>query len=60
MRWPPAKIGTLICGEKVQAREPPLNKPDSCVLSVPKLPVSEMAGRNAARAAPICALAAMS
>ncbi len=57
---PPAKIGTVICGTKLQAPEPALNSPPRLALAVPALPVRLMVGKNAARAAPMLALAPLS
>ncbi|MCY1530406.1 hypothetical protein D9M68_655910 [compost metagenome] len=54
---PPAKIGTVIWGTKLQAPEPPSNRPPRLALAVPAEPVRLMVGKNAARAAPIFALA---
>ncbi|QHC90190.1 hypothetical protein PchlR47_18315 [Pseudomonas chlororaphis] len=54
------KIGRLICGWKAQLPEPPLNSPASSRLEVPALAVRLTLGKNAARAAPILALAALS
>ncbi|MNT09121.1 hypothetical protein D3C72_1438900 [compost metagenome] len=51
------KIGRLICGENSHVPEPASNSPDSWRLAVPAEAVSEMLGKNAARAAPISALA---
>src|SRR5580704_11345643 len=58
MFWPPSKIGIEICGANDHAAEPGLNKLPSEGDKVPKLPVSEIFGKNAARAAPIFAFAA--
>ena len=57
---PPSKIGSEICGANDHAAEPGLNRPPSVGDSVPKLPVSETRGKNAARAAPMFAFAASS
>ena len=58
---PASKIGSSSCGAKRPvANEPPWNRPDSSLLAVPTLPVSVMRGKNAARAAPMLALAAIS
>jgi len=59
-RLPALKIGTEIEGVKLQACEPDLNSPESDELAVPKSPVRLMVGKNAARAAPMLALAASS
>src|SRR3546814_8572852 len=48
----------LICGANDQVPEPPLNRPDRSGLKVPALAVRLMLGKNAARAAPMLALAA--
>ena len=45
---------------QVQANAPLLNRPESSLLAMPALAVSEMRGKNAARAAPMLALAAIS
>ncbi|MNE61945.1 hypothetical protein D3C80_1571950 [compost metagenome] len=55
---PALKIGRLICGWNSQVPEPPLNSPDRSLLSEPALAVRLMLGKNAARAAPMLALAA--
>ncbi|MOA05926.1 hypothetical protein D3C78_1255390 [compost metagenome] len=54
------KIGRLICGWNSQVPLPPLNSPDSSLLVVPARAVRLMLGKNAARAAPMSALAALS
>src|ERR1700676_2361529 len=46
---PPSKIGIEICGANDHAAEPGLNKPPSDGDKVPKLPLSETFGKNAAR-----------
>ena len=51
-------MGSDRVGMKVQARLPESNKPFKSELAVPKLPVSAMRGKNAARAAPMWALLA--
>ena len=48
----------MICGANVHAAEPALNNPPSVGLAVPNELVSEIFGKNAARAAPMFALAA--
>jgi hypothetical protein len=58
--WPPLKIGMVIDGRKLHAAEPPLNRPPSDELAVPRSPVRLMVGKNAARAAPMFAFAARS
>ena len=55
---PPSKIGTVIDGMKLHANEPPPKSAESAALSAPKLPVRLIVGKNAARAAPMLALAA--
>ncbi|MNL66816.1 hypothetical protein D3C87_1913400 [compost metagenome] len=57
---PPWKIGKVIFGRKLHTRVPLSNRPDSSPEPLPMLPVSEMLGKNAARAAPMLALAASS
>ncbi len=57
---PASKIGCSSCAVPVKAQLPLLNRPESSVLAVPKLAVSEMRGKKAARAAPMLALAAIS
>jgi hypothetical protein len=57
---PASKIGCSSCAAPVKAQLPLLNRPDSSLLAVPKLAVSEIRGKNAARAAPMLALAAIS
>src|SRR5260364_159162 len=57
---PPLKIGSAMLGLKAHANAPALNSPESASLAIPYWPVKEMLGKNAARAAPICALAARS
>src|SRR5260363_24916 len=59
-RAPPLKIGSAMLGLKAHANAPALNSPESAALAIPYWPVKEMLGKNAARAAPICALAARS
>ncbi len=54
------KIGRLIDGWNSQVPLPPLNSPDSSVLALPARAVRPMLGKNAARAAPMSALAALS
>jgi len=54
------KIGRLICGWNSQLPEPASNSPDSSALRLPALAVRVMRGKNAARAAPMLALAAFS
>ncbi|MCY1457681.1 hypothetical protein D9M71_749980 [compost metagenome] len=49
----------MICGWNSQVPEPPLNRPDRSGLRVPALAVRLMLGKNAARAAPMLALAAL-
>ncbi len=57
---PKSKIVWLTVGAKVQVVDPALNRVDSAVLSTPPEPVSEMNGKNAARAAPMSAFEARS
>ena len=58
---PPVKIGTLICGAKVQVPVPaPRKSCENSELVVPTEHVSVILGKNAARAAPMLALAAFS
>ena len=45
---PASKIGCSSCAVPVKAQLPLLNRPESSVLAVPKLAVSEMRGKNAA------------
>lgn len=52
------KIDSVICGAKLHAVALPLNSELSVVLYNPLDAVSEMLGKNAARAAPILAFAA--
>jgi hypothetical protein len=42
---PKSNSGRIACGAKVQPKEPLLNRPDSSVLALPALPVSEMRGK---------------
>ena len=53
-------MGSVICGRKLQAREPESNRPSSEALAVPAEPVRLIVGKNAARAAPMLALAPIS
>jgi hypothetical protein len=53
---PASKIGRLSAGVNDHKRLGPENSPESCGLAPPKLPVSEMLGNRAARAAPTRAL----
>ncbi len=57
---PASKIGSRICGAKLQPKRLSPTSPSSSVLAMPMLPVSVMRGKNAARAAPMLALAARS
>ncbi|MCY1539549.1 hypothetical protein D9M68_751400 [compost metagenome] len=59
-RRPAVKIGRLICGWNNQLPEPPSNRPDSSLLMLPALAVRLILGKNAARAAPMLALADLS
>ncbi|GAO04428.1 hypothetical protein PSR1_03322 [Anaeromyxobacter sp. PSR-1] len=57
---PPVKMGRSMRGENAQVPEPAVNRFDSSVEAVPTEAVSEIDGKNAARAAPMLALAALS
>ena len=57
---PASKSGCSSCAVPVKANEPPLNRPERSPLAVPRLAVSVMRGKNAARAAPMLALLASS
>ena len=57
---PASKMGSTAWGASVQPHEPLLNRPDNALLAVPALAVRAMRGKNAARAAPMLALAAIS
>ncbi len=57
---PASKMGSMAWGASIQLPEPPLNRSDSALLAVPALAVRAMRGKNAARAAPMLALAAIS
>jgi hypothetical protein len=57
---PASKTGSSSDGRQVKPQEPFLNRPDSSLLAVPACAVREMRGKNAARAAPMLALAATS
>jgi len=55
-----SKIGITICGAKSHEPWPDLKSLERSLLEVPNAPVREMRGKNAARAAPMSALAARS
>ncbi|CAB3975381.1 hypothetical protein BLA3211_08457 [Burkholderia aenigmatica] len=57
---PPSKIGSAMFGANDHAAVPALNRPPSVGLAVPNAAVSEIFGKNAARAAPMFAFAASS
>ena len=57
---PASKMGSSREGAIVNPHEPLLNRPDSSPLAVPACAVSEIRGKNAALAAPMLALAAIS
>ena len=57
---PASKMGSSSDGAMVKPQEPFLNRPDSSPLAVPACAVREMRGKNAARAAPMLALAPIS
>ncbi|KGS52720.1 putative outer membrane efflux protein OprM [Burkholderia pseudomallei MSHR5613] len=58
MFCPPSKIGSAMFGANDHAAVPALNRPPSVGLAVPNALVSEIFGKNAARAAPMFAFAA--
>ncbi|MNT54717.1 hypothetical protein D3C72_1918970 [compost metagenome] len=60
LRRPASKIGRSTLGVKFHAPLPLPNRSLSSALALPKAPVKVMRGKNAARAAPILALAACS
>src|SRR5437868_15541097 len=49
----------VICGEKLQVCEGPVNKSPRFAEAVPAEPVNKIRGKNAARAAPMSAFAAL-
>ena len=57
---PAVKMGTVTCGEKLQTPVPPPNSFSNSALVDPTEAVIVMVGKNAARAAPMLALAALS
>ena len=57
---PASNNGISTCGANVHAQVPALKSPLSSVLALPRLPVSEIFGKNAARAAAMLASAASS
>src|SRR5574344_12517 len=59
-RRPPSKMGSLICGIKLQVPLPLENSASSSRLAEPTLPVRVMLGNSAARAAPMLACIARS
>ncbi len=57
---PAVKIGSVTCGAKFHARDPPPKRPVSSSLPVPTEETRVMRGKKAARAAPMLALAPLS
>jgi len=60
LRAPPSKIGNVAPGPADQVKAPPENSDDNAVEAKPIAPVRLIAGKKAARAAPIRAFSARS